>query len=330
MNDLQLVVQMIAYMEQNLTEDLHLEDLAGKSGYSANRFRQKFYHVTGDTPSGYLRKRRLTEAAKEILSGKRSLDISLDYGYSSQENFITAFRGYFGITPAELFAMDAKFKRFYSRFREVLNIMEIADLKQPPLNSTDMGCIKGASDYFDNDLSTAMVYGLSGYGFMINIHRDLCPSGPYVWNRERFHSLLRDQGVDFQRAYRIDRSHSREERMKVEEDLKDYLNRGWVCVLGYLESQLLSGYDEEGFIFLSPWEKAPTVVPRMTFGSWEECLEREGWAYFNIYAPRGDRLDLLTSVRRSWEYALELYRTPEKHASEGYRINYGGLENWID
>jgi AraC family transcriptional regulator len=67
---------MITFMEQNLTQPLTTEELSDKSGYSVNRFRQKFFNVTGDTPSGYLRKRRLTEAAKEILSGKRSLDIS--------------------------------------------------------------------------------------------------------------------------------------------------------------------------------------------------------------------------------------------------------------
>ena len=51
--------------------------------------------------------------------------------------------------------------------------MEIANLQQPSLCSIDMGCMEGASDYFDNDLSTAMIYGLSGYGYMINIYKDL-------------------------------------------------------------------------------------------------------------------------------------------------------------
>jgi AraC-like DNA-binding protein len=273
MNDILLVVQMITFMEQNLTETLTTDQLADKSGYSVNRFRQKFFNVTGDTPSGYLRKRRLTEAAKEILSGKRSLDISLDYGYSSQENFITAFRGYFGITPAELCKMDVKFKRFFSKFREVLNIMELTDLKQAPLHSTDMGCIKGTSDYFDNDLSTAMLYGLSGYGYMINIHKELCPSGPYVWNRKQFYSLLTEYGMAFQKDYRLTKDSTPKERELVESELRSFLNNGCLCVLGYLESQLISGYDEDGFITLLPWGEGCTdsTINRLTFGSWKEC-----------------------------------------------------------
>ena len=59
MNDRLLIVKMIAYIEQNLVESINSEEMALQSGYSLNRFRQKFFNVTGDTPSGYLRKRRL-------------------------------------------------------------------------------------------------------------------------------------------------------------------------------------------------------------------------------------------------------------------------------
>lgn len=331
MKDLLLVVEMIAHMEKNLKESINTNELAERSGYSVNRFRQKFFNVTGDTPSGYLRKRKLTEAAKEILSGKRALEVSHDYGYSSQENFITAFRGYFGVTPAEICRMDTKFKRFFSRFREVLNIMEIAGLKQPPLKSTDMGCMKGASDYFDNDLSTAMIYGLSGYGFMLNIHRDLCPSGPYVWNRDRFYSLLRESGLSHVKSYQLKAESTPEERAEVECQLREQLNNGNLCVLGFLESQLFSGYDEEGFLFLSPWGESceGSVIHRLTYGTWQECLDREGWVCFAVFAPNEKRSDILQAIRKSWEYGLELYREPRKHCSEGYAMNHRGVENWI-
>lgn len=74
---------MIAYIEKNLIRPITAEEVAAVSGYSLNRFRQKFFNVTGDTPSGYLRKRRLTEAAKEILAGGRIIEVALRYGYSS-------------------------------------------------------------------------------------------------------------------------------------------------------------------------------------------------------------------------------------------------------
>jgi len=68
--------------------------------------------------------------------------------------------------------------------------MELANLKQLPLNETLMAALKGASNYFDNGLSTAMLFGLSGPGFLINIQRDFAPGGPYVRRKERFYELM--------------------------------------------------------------------------------------------------------------------------------------------
>lgn len=70
MDDRSLVAEMVAYIEKNLLNLLNAEKMARESGYSLNRLRQKFFNVMGETPSGYLRKRRLTEAAKEILRGE--------------------------------------------------------------------------------------------------------------------------------------------------------------------------------------------------------------------------------------------------------------------
>ena len=66
MDDRLLVLELIAYIERNLSGDMETRDIVSYSGYSLNRLRQKFFAVTGDTPSGYVRKRKLTEAAKEI------------------------------------------------------------------------------------------------------------------------------------------------------------------------------------------------------------------------------------------------------------------------
>lgn len=46
----------------------------------------------------------------------------------------------------------------------------LANLKQPPLNTTMMGVLKSAADYHGLGLSEPMIYGLSGHAFLINIH----------------------------------------------------------------------------------------------------------------------------------------------------------------
>jgi AraC-like DNA-binding protein len=321
---------MIAWMEERLLEPMTSEDLAVRSGYSPNRFRQKFYNVTGETPSGYLRKRRLTEASKELLAGGRVIDVALRWGYSSQENFTTAFRSFFGVTPKELSKIEGKYRRFIRRMREAFAIMELADLRQPPIATTLMGSIKGVSDYFDLDLDLAMLFGLSGHAFLLNIHDKMCPSGPYVWDGRRFYELLAEQGIRPVGHHTITARSDAAERERLESTLRAHLDAGRLCVLNFLENQLISGYDEQGFLLLQPWGgDAPSEVARITAGTWEECLASEGWAQITVV----EKVDGSASVRETASHAIgwgaELFRDGTPWEEPGYRMGKAGYETWL-
>lgn len=56
--------------------------------------------ATDETPGSYIRKRRLSEAVRQLLTSKsRILDIALDYQFDSQAAFTRAFRAMFAISP---------------------------------------------------------------------------------------------------------------------------------------------------------------------------------------------------------------------------------------
>ena len=336
MDDRALAAAMIAYIEQNLTEPITSDDLAERAGYSPNRFREKFYNVTGETPSGYLRKRRLTEAAKELLAGQRPIDVAATYGYSSQDNFTTAFRSYFGVTPTELGKVDVKYRRFVRKLREAFSIMEIANLKQPPLHTTLMGCIKGASDFFDNDLSTPMLFGLSGHAFMININVEMCPSAPYVWNHDRFFGLLDQIGIKREGEVARNKDTSPEEVKKLESQIRSALDDGKLCILDYLEHQLVSGYDENGLTFLLPWDNTDApIIKSLPFGTWEPCMENEGWVCMSIISRSPRTRTLTAAARDALEFALSVFRDPQQltigpaDGSGPYRVGYKAYEAWL-
>lgn len=337
MNDRVLVAKMIAYIEGNLTEPIGGEQLATRAGYSLNRFRQKFFNVTGETPSGYLRKRRLTQAAKEILAGDTLVDVALRYGYSSQDNFTTAFRSYFGVTPTELGRIDGKYRRFIRKLREAYSIMELANLQQPPLDTTLMGCIKGACDYFDHDLSVPMLFGLTGHAFLINIHSELCPSGPYVWDKERFYGLLSQIGIRNVGCHQRLKDTDPQRVRQIEGELKTALDNGKLCMLDFLEHQLVAGYDEGGLILLQPWNgRADSEIPALTFGSWEECLALEGWAHVTVLENESEPRPLLEIATEALTYATEMYQDPARFefpagvpGAGQYRIGDRAYESWI-
>ena len=90
----------IDYIERNLTQPLPIEQVAKVVGYSRFHFDRLFLAAVGDTPASYLRKRRLTEAAREIVTANKSLlELTLDYQFQSQEAFTRSFKRMFGFSP---------------------------------------------------------------------------------------------------------------------------------------------------------------------------------------------------------------------------------------
>ena len=56
----------IAYMENHLTDDITLADIAKSVNISAFHFQRAFSLLTGMTPTEYVRKRRLSQSGAEI------------------------------------------------------------------------------------------------------------------------------------------------------------------------------------------------------------------------------------------------------------------------
>ena len=97
------IVRTLWYIESRFREDLCLDDLAAATGLSRFYLSRMFPMATGHTVSGYLRGRRLTEAAKALADGAPDiLSVALEAGYNSHEAFTRAFRDQFGMTPEEV------------------------------------------------------------------------------------------------------------------------------------------------------------------------------------------------------------------------------------
>jgi AraC-like DNA-binding protein len=330
MDDRLLAQRMAAWMEKHLADPDPNLDLEKASGYSEGRLRQKFYNITGETPSGYLRKRRLTEAARALIKGERIVDVAAAYGYSSQDNFTTAFGSWFGVTPAKLRDLDRNYRNLLMRMKEPLNLMELTDLKQSPLNTTLMSAIKGASEYFDLDWSIAKIFGYSTHAFLINIHADLCPSSPYVWNHDRFYLALRNMGISRTETLFFKKSAPAAKIAHAEAKLKAHLDAGKVCMLDSMEHQLIAGYDLKGFLLLQPWDCSPkTVRAALSFGAQNEALEREGWVGFTLLEREELRADESSLLQSALTTALQMRSAPAEFEKPGYRIGDGAWENWL-
>lgn len=88
------------FVESHLPEAISLDDVAQSSGVSRFHVTRAFGAATGRSVMGYMRSRRLTEAARKLAGGAPDiLAVALDAGYNSHEAFTRAFRYQFGTTP---------------------------------------------------------------------------------------------------------------------------------------------------------------------------------------------------------------------------------------
>ncbi|HEX7304567.1 AraC family transcriptional regulator [Lentzea sp.] len=94
--------EAMARIETDLDGEVDVAVLARIAGTGEYHFRRMFSALAGLPLSEYVRRRRLTRAANEVLSGQDSLlDIAVRWGYGSNEAFARAFRAMHGIGPQE-------------------------------------------------------------------------------------------------------------------------------------------------------------------------------------------------------------------------------------
>lgn len=97
------LAQALWFFESHLFEPPALDEAARLCGLSRFQLIRRFALATGMTPGAYLRRRRLSEAARLVAGGAENLlHVALATGYGSHEALTRAFRDQFGHTPEAL------------------------------------------------------------------------------------------------------------------------------------------------------------------------------------------------------------------------------------
>jgi AraC family transcriptional regulator len=94
--------QLVDYIDGHLTEEIAVDDLAVSLGMTEYHLRRMFSSLAGMPLSEYVRRRRMTVAATEVLDGGGLLAIAVRYGYGSTEAFSRAFRSVHGAGPGDV------------------------------------------------------------------------------------------------------------------------------------------------------------------------------------------------------------------------------------
>ncbi len=103
MNWIQCLSKAILYIEKHLTDDIDIDKLASHSYTSSSHFQLIFHLVMGMTVGEYIRNRRMSLAAQDLLQpNSRIIDVAMRYQYDTQESFSKAFTRFHGIPPSKV------------------------------------------------------------------------------------------------------------------------------------------------------------------------------------------------------------------------------------
>lgn len=96
------IQQTIEYIEENLSEENSIENLAKIASLSPFYYQRLFRRLVKKPVAEYIKLRRMAKATEALLQkDKRILDIALDLGFSSHEHFTRSFKSTFDMTPEE-------------------------------------------------------------------------------------------------------------------------------------------------------------------------------------------------------------------------------------
>lgn len=96
-----IVDSLKEWINSNIDKKIKIEDVAKKSGYSRWHLQRVFNKVTRQSLANYIRNKKLELAAKDLIEGNESvMEISIKYGYDSQQTFTRIFSRRYRQPPA--------------------------------------------------------------------------------------------------------------------------------------------------------------------------------------------------------------------------------------
>ena len=96
---LDIYMDIIHYLDEHLTEEINIDDLAEKFYISRFHMMRRFREETGTTIHSYLSDHRLMLARDLIGQGEAATEVCFKCGFGSYSSFSRAYSKFFGTTP---------------------------------------------------------------------------------------------------------------------------------------------------------------------------------------------------------------------------------------
>lgn len=198
MSWIESIGEAVQYIEDNITEELSVDEIAEHVYISPFYFQKGFSMLCGLTVSDYIRQRRLTLAGSELVSTDlKVIDIALKYGYESPDSFTKAFTRFHGTTPTAIRKGDALIKSFAPL--AIKFSLEGGKIMNYKIVEKEAFTVVGASKVFKYETATTDIPSFWAEHYDVGNNKYVC--GMYGINidetmgRDRFEYLIADDYV---------------------------------------------------------------------------------------------------------------------------------------
>ncbi|MCL1795853.1 MAG: helix-turn-helix domain-containing protein [Clostridia bacterium] len=116
MNSSEIFDNVILFLEKAIAsgDEIDYSEISRIAMSPAALFQRIFIFVSGISISDYVRKRKLTLAARELINSDISvIDVAVKYGFNSHSSFTRAFKEHHGITPSEVTQGTVKLNDYF-------------------------------------------------------------------------------------------------------------------------------------------------------------------------------------------------------------------------
>jgi hypothetical protein len=193
---------------------------------------------------------------------------------------------------------------------------------------THLGCLHGCLDHLGVETSEAWVSGVSGHAFVLNVHEELCPSGPTAWQTEGMLALFRNLGCESEIVFsHRGRDDFEAKRELAWESVRRGIDAGLPCYgweLGIPEYYVVHGYDDDGYLFGGPCgEEAEARKP------WRELGESPIGVIEMFVVSATEPPPAREALRGAVDFARKRARGSEGLTFARYAMGLDGYDQWI-
>jgi DNA-binding transcriptional ArsR family regulator len=208
------------------------------------------------------------------------------------------------------------------------DLVMMKKLKWKPRWVSHLGAVEASLKYLKQKISPAWIYGGTGHAFVINIAKDLCPSGPTAWRTMMLHDLSSNLGYKVDGVFAV-KTNPEFPRMqeKAWNHAKENIVKDIPCYAWELEAPEfynINGYDDVGYHYSGPGcEDGKGPKPWRNLGN-------TGIGILEMYSVHPcDTTNPVKAIKEALEKSLHHASNPDDIIFPNYRSGLKGYEWWI-